>query len=153
MNVMKQFIQLLCFLAIFACESEKTANPPLISTKDQAKLKKLKEVLWPKAYHNQDTVLLNQILDKSFQMISADGGWFTKKDELEWIKNHRSKPDSFYYEIKRLDIYENGTAIISGTGHVFNDGSKMTYQSSNVLIKKPEGWQAINSHVSGIKKH
>ena len=96
--------------------------------------------------------MLDQILDQSFQLIDAKGNTYSKTDELEWIKANQSKPDSFFYEIKRLDVYKNGTAIVAGTGHVFNDSSKMTYQSSNVLIKKNGVWKAINSHVSGIKR-
>jgi hypothetical protein len=60
--------------------------------------------------------------------------------------------DSFRYEINRLDIYRNGTAIVAGTGHIYNDSTYSIYQSSNVLIKRDSIWKATLSHVSGYKK-
>ena len=41
---------------------------------------------WPKAYAKQDTLLLDRILGKDFKMIDQAGNWYSKKDELEWIK-------------------------------------------------------------------
>ncbi|ELR70310.1 hypothetical protein C900_03995 [Fulvivirga imtechensis AK7] len=85
-------------------------------------------------------------------MIDHEGGWSDRNGELEWVENSTYKPDSFYYEIKRLDIFDNGTAIISGTGHILSDSSETVYQSSNVLIRQNGSWKAISSHVSGVKK-
>lgn len=123
---------------------------------DEAVLKYLKEVEWPKAYREQDTKLLDRILADEFQMIDDEGNWSTKKLELEYIKNNKPSYDSFRFEIKRLDIFENGTAVVAGTGHIFGkdkDGEfKVEYQSSNVLIKRNGVWKAIASHVSGIKR-
>lgn len=84
-------------------------------------------------------------------MVRDDGVWSNKAKELEWIKHNAFENDSFYYEIKRLSIYENGTAIVAGTGHIFDDGIETRYESSNVLIKKDSIWKAITSHVSGIR--
>ncbi|MEQ9422920.1 MAG: hypothetical protein RJQ09_00785 [Cyclobacteriaceae bacterium] len=50
-----------------------------ISQSDIEVLRYLKEVQWPKAYKEQDTVLLSSILADEFQMITADGEWSTKK--------------------------------------------------------------------------
>ena len=123
-----------------------------ISKSDTTELTKIKKELWPKAYHLNDTALLNQILHEQFEMISNSGEWSTKKEEMDWVTSNSAKPDSFFYEIKRLDLFENGTAVIAGTGHVFNDSTKMRYQSSNVLIKENKSWKAILSHVSGIEQ-
>ncbi len=122
-----------------------------ISKQDTLDLKFLKEVLWPKAYHTHNLDLLDSILDNDFEMIDQAGGWYNKKDEIDWVTKSDQAPDSFYYEIKRLDIYSNGTAIIAGTGHNFNDTIESTYQSSNVLINKNGRWVAVSSHVSGVK--
>jgi hypothetical protein len=54
-------------------------------------------------------------------MADAGGSWTDKQDELMWIKENSHKPDSFRDEIKRLDIYDNGAAMIAGTGHIIND--------------------------------
>ena len=123
-----------------------------ITEEDKQTLTYLKEVEWPKAYKEQDTLLLDRILGEDFKMIDQSGNWYTKKDELAWIKEHATEHDSFYYEIKRLEILDNGTAIIAGRGHIFNDSTASTYESSNVLIKRGANWKAVLSHVSGFKE-
>ena len=59
-------------------------------------------------------------------------------------------------EIKRLEIFENGTAVVAGTGHIQGrdaDGPyKVEYQSSNILIKRGGLWKAVASHVSGARR-
>lgn len=123
---------------------------------DLAELRHLKEVLWPKAYREQDTVLLDRILAREFQLIDASGNWTTKADELAYIKEHKTAPDSFRYDIKRLEIFDDHTAIIAGTGIIINykngKPEKTIYQSSNILIRRKGSWKAISSHVSGIKR-
>ena len=148
------FIMMIVLTSIFfvSCLHPLKREEVLITTKDTLRLKYLKEVLWPRAYRFQDTVLLDLILDKSFELIDGNGNRFTKEDEINWIKNNAMKHESFHYEIKRLDIYKNGTAVIAGTGHIRNDSTYSVYQSSNVLVKKDTIWKAILSHVSGLKK-
>ncbi len=124
---------------------------------DKEQLRYLKEVEWPKSYYDQDTILLDRILAEEFEMINAEGKRFRKSDEMAYIKKNKPSYKSFNYEITRLEIFENNTAIIAGMGTVIsvNDEgkeTKMTYWSSNVLIKRGEHWKAISSHVSGIKK-
>lgn len=92
---------------------KETTNTTITSKDDEKTLRYLKEVEWPKAYREQDTILLDQILGDDFKMIDQSGNWYTKKDELDWIKNNAPKNDSFHYEIKRFEILENGTAIIA----------------------------------------
>jgi ketosteroid isomerase-like protein len=88
-------------------------------------------------------------------MIDFGGNWSDKEQELDYISKNKPSYDSFRFEIKRLDLFENGTAVVSGTGHVEgSDGKgpyKMQYQSSNILIKRNGQWKAISSHVSGVK--
>ncbi|MCK0110386.1 nuclear transport factor 2 family protein [Flavobacteriaceae bacterium S0825] len=138
------------FLLIVGCTQNDKRNS-VITEDDRQKLTYLKEVEWPKAYREGDTVLLDRILNDDFKMVRDNGEWFTRADELNWVKYNKSDNDSFYYDIKRLSIYENGTALISGTGHIFKDSTETIYQSSNVLIKKDGIWKAITSHVSGVK--
>ncbi|WP_298424622.1 nuclear transport factor 2 family protein [uncultured Kordia sp.] len=151
MNFLK-VISFTIMITFFINSCSKKATYSQNSVKDKQTLRHIKEVLWAKAYREQDTVLLDQILDESFEFIDGSGNRFTKKDELHWIKNNATKHDSFHYEIKRLDIYKNGTAIISGTGHIYKDSIYSFYQSSNVLIKKDTIWKAISSHVSGYRQ-
>ena len=124
-----------------------------LSESDLSALRYLKEVEWPKAYRIQDTVLLDRILGDDFQMIDAGGTWSDKAAELAWIRENASAPDSFYYDIKRLEALENGTVLICGTGHIFNDTTHTIYQSSNILIKRKGNWKAVASHVSGVKPY
>ncbi|MEZ4809990.1 MAG: nuclear transport factor 2 family protein [Allomuricauda sp.] len=151
---MKNYLISLGLLTLLSCETK--TDVPLVSTidieEDQQTLRHLKEVQWPKAYREQDTILLAAILGDDFQMIDDTGNWSNKPKELAWIKQHAMQHDSFYYEIKRLDVLPNGTAMICGTGHIINDSTETTYQSSNVMVKREGQWKAIASHVSGIKK-
>jgi len=123
--------------------------------KDETALRNLKQVDWPKAYREQDTVLLDRILADEFQMIDSDGIPSTKKEELAYIKTHKPAYLSFEYKIARLDLFENNTAVVSGTGTIRTKDKKglydVVYQSSNVLIKRNGEWKAISSHVSGDK--
>ena len=145
-----KFVVFALFMCVLmSCDSSKQTQT---TKEDEETLRHLKEVDWPKAYAQQDTLLLDKILGEDFQMVDQSGNWFTKQDELNWIKEHATQHDSFYYEIKRLDILPNGTAIICGTGHITNDSTKAIYQSSNVLVKRENGWKAVLSHVSGYKE-
>jgi hypothetical protein len=146
--IMKRAYLIPIFLFLAGCVNSSVTS----EESDEEVLRYLKEVEWPKAYHEQDTVLLDRILGEEFQLIDADGNWTDKKFELNWVKNNSNQPDSFYYEIKRLQILENGTAIIAGTGHIINDSTETIYQSSNYLIKRNGFWKAFASHVSGVKQ-
>lgn len=150
---MKQFIFIAVFhylttLSCFAQEKKQYAE-------DEKSLRYLKEVEWPKAYREQDTLLLDRILADEFKMIDTDGEYSTKRDQLAHIKTHKPNYISFQFVIKRLEIFENNTAIVSGTGIIKNRDNKgnyqIIYQSSNVLIKRNGSWKAIASHTSGDK--
>jgi hypothetical protein len=99
---------------------------------------------------------VDRILADEFQIIDASGKWSSKQNELDYIKANKPSYDSFRFEIKRLEILENHTAIIAGIGHIMGKDDqghyKMTYHSSNVLIKRKSTWKAISSHVSGIHR-
>ena len=152
---MKKTLLLIFCLLIFSCNEKNKdlikEDPILNVSEEKEKLRYLKEVEWPKAYKEQDTILLDRILGDDFQMVTNDGEWSNKEKQLERIKSTAMNHDSFRYEIKRLEILENGTAIIAGTGHIINDNKESIYQSSNILIKRNGKWKAILSHVSGYK--
>ncbi|HWM93592.1 MAG TPA: nuclear transport factor 2 family protein [Thermoanaerobaculia bacterium] len=123
---------------------------------DEKALRHLKEVEWPRAYREQDVALLDRILADEFQMVDADGNWSTKAEELDWVRKNKPSYDSFRFVIRRLDLFENGSAVVAGTGVIQSRDEQgpyvMEYQSSNVLIRRDGRWQAIASHVSGIKR-
>jgi hypothetical protein len=125
------------------------------STEDETALRQIKEVDWPKAYREQDPELLDRILADEFQMIDADGAWASKAEELEYVRKHKPSYDSFRFVIKRLEIFENDSAVVAGTGFITDrrgaDHVVTEYQSTNIFIKRDGRWQAIASHVSGVK--
>ncbi len=127
-----------------------------VTRSDTESLTHLKRVLWPKAYREQDAKLLDQILADEFRSIDADGNWSTKNEELEYVRVNRPSYESFSFTIQRLDVFSNGTAIVAGTGTITRaDGpgrSVVQYQSSNTFIKRDGRWQAVASHVSGVKR-
>ena len=124
---------------------------------DEAELRRIKTEEWPRLYREQDVAGLDRLLAAEFQMLDAEGTVSTKAEELNWVRDNRPGYERFRFEIDRLDVFENGTAIVSGRGIV--DGrdaegaaTTTTYASSNVLIKRDGRWQAIASHVSGVKR-
>ena len=129
---------------------------PAENASEKEKLTYFKKVLWRKAYREQDTKLLDRLLAKEFQFLRPDGRVTTKNDELGYIKKNKPTYDSFEYTIQRLDIFENGTAIIAGKGHVKGKDEKgkyeYTYYSSNILIRRHGRWKAVGSHVSGYNR-
>jgi ketosteroid isomerase-like protein len=130
--------------------------PGQAQSEDEKALRRLKEVEWPKAYKEQDAALLDRILADEFQMVDADGNRSTKAQELDWVRNNKPGYESLTFEITRLNIFENGTAIVGGTGTIRDRDEKgrlsvTEYQSTNVLIKRSGTWRAVASHVSGVK--
>lgn len=132
---MKRFILLLAL----------SMTPPLAVADDYDTLRHFKTVLWPTAYRNQDTELLDRLLHDTFEMIDGEGNRSTKAKELERIATTRWDPGTFEYRIERLHIYQGRFAVIDGTGIA----ERYTYKSSNFLVKEDGEWRAIASHVSG----
>lgn len=132
------------------------ASPDDTVEADAEVLRVLKQELWPMAYRRQDTALLERILADDFQMIDGSGDWSAKQDELDWVARNRPAYDSLEFEIRRLDIFGNGTAIVAGTGHIRGTDEEgpyvAEYQSTNVLIKRDGAWRAVASHVSGYRQ-
>jgi hypothetical protein len=148
----------LALIALIWSSSLFAAEPDRQRETDTARLRELKEVLWPKAYREQDPVLLAQILADEFESIDAQGNVSTKAEELDYVRKNKPSYDSFRFVIRRLQIFENRNAVVSGTGYIETKakdgkkGSKTEYQSSNVFLERDGRWQAISSHVSGIKQ-
>lgn len=156
---MKNLLILTLFVALISCNNSSnstTHNVSLIADDDKEVLTNFKTVLWPKAYGDQDTILLDRLLHDDFQLIDDNGDKYSKADELAYIAKYGPSYDEFAFEISRLDLFENGTAVVSGTGimkGVSGAEAYITkYQSSNVMIKVSGEWKMINSHVSGVKE-
>ena len=157
MNRKRLGVGLLAFLLAFVGTSNaaQLAASTDATDKDKSELRRLKEDLWPRAYREGDAALLGRILASEFQMVDPDGNWSDKAKELDYVSKHKTKNRSFRFEIRRLEVFENGTAVVAGRGVVIGPESDPNggyeYQSSNILIKRDGRWQAIASHVSGVR--
>jgi predicted TIM-barrel fold metal-dependent hydrolase len=124
-------------------------------TPDETELREIKEVLWPRAYREGDAALLDRLLAEEFRLIDPNGEWSDKATELAHVARSKWINRSFRFEIRRLEVFENGTAVVAGRGVVVGPESDpdggYQYQSSNVLIRRAGRWQAIASHVSGFR--
>lgn len=114
-------------------------------------LRRIKCEDWPRAYREQDLVLLDRLLASEFESIDEHGAVADKADELAWLRRNALSLDAFVYTIHRLDVFDNGTAIVSGEGDILDDGSRTRYRSTNVFLHRDGRWQAIASHVSGVR--
>jgi len=125
-------------------------------TADEQMVKKIKENDLPRAYQSQDTELLAQILADEFLMIDAEGNSFGKKQEIEYVRENKPTYETFNYSVGRLLIFDQTTAILNGLGIITGSDDHgsytTTYQSSDVMIKRNGQWQAVSSHVSGVRK-
>lgn len=123
---------------------------------DEIALREIKQVLWPRAYFTGDPRLLGRILADEFQSVDDEGNWSTRAEELAWVAANKPAYDSLVFTIKRLDIFENGTAVVAGTGAIRGKDEQgaylVEYQSSNIFIKRGGAWQAVASHVSGSRR-
>lgn len=121
---------------------------------DESALRHLKTVLWPRSYREQDTALLDRILDDRFQMLDAEGARSTKREELEYIRHNKPSYRSFRFDIERLEVFEGRFAVVDGKGTIEGGTAEKptvtTYRSSNYFIKNGGMWRAIASHVSGV---
>jgi hypothetical protein len=121
---------------------------------DVAALRDLKLVLWPRAYREQNTTLLEGLLADDFVVIDGKGTISTKQQELDWVAHNRPGYSTFRYTIERINVYDGVSAIIAGLGEIQFDDEKgprtVRYRSTNVLVKQAGRWRAVASHVSMV---
>ncbi len=146
-------------LALFvACSAQTPAQQQTvaISDEDYETVKNLKIVSFAKAYEDQDTVLLDQILHNTYQLVDDGGEVYSKKDEMDYVSKYGPSYETFTFEILKLEVYENGTATVFGigtiTGKDIEGAYSQTYKASDVFVKENGKWQAITTHVSGVKE-
>lgn len=132
------------------------AEPPAASvgTSDEAVLRDFKQRLWPQAYANRDAALLDTLLAEEFVAVDPEGQSSTKAEELEYLRTTTVRYESSTYEILRLKVYGD-TAVISGRGVTRGTGKNgpfaSGYFSTNVFVRRDGRWQAVASHLSGVK--
>jgi len=110
---------------------------------------------WGKAYVQRDSTLLDRILADDFVVIDADGMATTKAQEMADFKSSSVVYESSNYDDATVRIYGD-TAIVAGRGTVKGRGKTQTfhtqYRSTNVFVKRNGRWQAVASHISGVKQ-
>ncbi len=155
---MKTFF-LFAILALFAaCSPQTPSQQPtsMISDEDYETVRNLKIVSFAKAYEEQDTALLDQILHQKYQLVDDGGEVYSKEDEMGYVSKYGPSYDSFLFEILKLEVYENGTATTFGVGTIAGSDTQgsytQTYKSSDVFVKENGQWKAITTHVSGVKE-
>lgn len=151
---MKPFI--LTFIIFILSLSNAYANSDKTTyEKDLAYLTYLKQQLWPTIYKTSDVAGLDDLTHEDFVIVDANGVATSKPEELDFLKTYSWPHNEFAYDIQRINIFENNTAIIAGQGKASGKNEKgdycFTYVSSNVLVKVSGKWKAIQSHVSGYK--
>lgn len=143
----------LLWLSILLCCGSIAAAQNL--TLDEIRIKEIKEKILPQAYKDQNTQVISNLLADEYWMIDADGNSFGKNQELAHVQSHKPTYESHLYTIGRLLIFDETTAILNGMGIIIgadDEGSyTTTYQSSDVMIKRDGDWQAISTHVSGLR--
>ncbi|MEQ9403749.1 MAG: nuclear transport factor 2 family protein [Cyclobacteriaceae bacterium] len=147
---------ILAFLVSCSTSDQASSSEAILSDDDYEVLTNLKMVSMAKAYDDQDTVLLDQLLHENYLLVDDGGLTYSKKDELAYVAEYGSSYDSLFFDIKSLEIFKNGTATLFGEGTIVGsdlDGSySLSYKSTDVFIKENGEWKAISSHVSGTKE-
>lgn len=148
---------LLTVVQISCSSSNESKTLSTLNGDDEGIIKNLKQTLYTKAYSARDTSLLDEILHDSFVLVDDNGDTYTKQDELSYIKNYESSFTEYTFEVERIDLFDNGTAIVFGKGIMkgeTSDGAYIaTHKSSDSMIKDANGsWSIIASHVSGVKE-
>lgn len=136
--------------------STTTAQTSMLAAGDDVLLSDLKTTKLPAAYDEQDTTALGQLLHDKYQLVDDQGGTYSKNDEMTYVSKYPSSYDSYQFEIRKLELFDNGTATIFGIGTMkgadVEDGSAYTttFKSTDTFVKEDGRWQVVSSHVSGV---
>ncbi len=153
----RQFAAISLLCAAPLCIANVSA--PTGTAEDEARLKEIKTTVWPAFYRSQNVDGLSHFLAPTFVNISPDGNASTREAELKGVTENAWNPVNFRYIVKRIDWH--GANLVTVTGHGMSERTDdkgkpclHSYTSSNLLKRAPgseHGWQALSSHVSGIR--
>lgn len=151
---MRKLFGALIILATFSCSVD--SNQKIVDANDLSELTDIQKNQWVKAYLEQDTALLNGLLHEKYQLIDDNGDKYTKQDEMTYVSNYPPSYSSQEFEILEIDIIDMGAAVVLAKATLKGTDSDeayiTTYTSSTSFVKINDQWQAINSHVSGVKE-
>lgn len=153
---MKKLFVFAIVLSLISCNTSPKPIQSVVDSGDMDKLKDIQKNQLVKAYLEQDSVLLDELLHKDYQLIDDNGDRYSKTDEVTYVTNYPASYSSQEFEILEIDIVENGTAVVIAKATLKGtDGQEAyitSYTSSSTFVKIEGKWQAINSHVSGVKE-
>jgi hypothetical protein len=135
----------------------RSQGAPADSLADVAALRRLKEREWPRVYREQDPAGLARILAPEFRVTDAAGAQSDRAGELAHVRGTPPAYDSLVFRATRIDVYDGRYAVVAGTGTIFTSraggpsAASTIYASTNVLVKRDGRWQAVASHVSGVR--
>lgn len=158
LSILPMLVLLSCSAPVEQKATNASSETSMLVDGDDELLRDLKTVQLPKAYDEQDTTLLGKLLHSNYQLVDDQGGTYSKNDEMSYVSQYPSSYDSFDFQIQKLDLFNNGTATIFGIGTMrgtdVEDGSgyTTTFKSTDSFVKEAGRWQAISSHVSGVKE-
>lgn len=150
------FTVITLLVACSQTQSQAQNQPAKITAQDEEVVRNMKIELLAKAYEDQDTTLLSQILHEKYQLVDDGGEVYSKRDEIQYVSQYGPSYDTFVFEISKLELFDNGTALVFGTGTItgsdIQGNYSQSYKSSDVLVKEGGTWKFITSHVSGVKE-
>ncbi|WP_462249473.1 nuclear transport factor 2 family protein [Ekhidna sp.] len=151
---MKKIFIIAIAFSVFSCSVEPSRS--IVDGSDLEVLSDIQKNQWVRAYLNQDTVLLNQLLHEYYHLVDDNGDKYTKEDEMTYISNYAPSYSSHEYEIIEISLIDTGAAsVIAKATLKGTDGAEAyitTYVSSTAFVKVDGNWQAISCHVSGVKE-
>lgn len=123
-------------------------------SKVEQKLIRLK-LDWGKAYVKRDAAMLERIIADEYTVTDENGATTAREAIIADFKNSSAIYDSAVYEDAKVRIYGD-TAIVAGRGTVKGRGKTTAfhtqYFSTNVFVKRDGRWQAVATHISGVKR-
>lgn len=153
---MKKLFVFAIVLSVISCTTSPKSVQNVVDSGDMDELTNIQKNQFVKAYLEQDSILLEGLLHDDYQLIDDNGDRYNKQDEVTYVTNYPASYSSQEYEILEIDIAQNGAAVVIAKatlkGTEGQEAYITTYTSSSTFVKMEGRWQAINTHVSGVKE-
>jgi hypothetical protein len=139
----KVAVLLLLISHAFSQSEQGTAEQELIRLKQE----------WGQAYVRHDRNVLERIIAQEYTIVDEDGKTATRQEVISSFLSG-SRYTSVEYEASMVRIYDN-VAILSGGGITRGQGKSgpfhRQYFSTNLFVKRDGRWQAVATHISGVR--
>jgi hypothetical protein len=109
---------------------------------------------WGKAYVQHDAELLDRILAPDYSVTDDSGHTKERAEVIADFKAGEVTYETTSYDDVKVRIY-GAVAIVAGRGAVkgrnARGGFHREYFSTNVFVKRGGRWQAVATHISGVR--